>query len=60
MDEAGPFPSQGDRLPGEETPAMRDWGSSAGTGSAGGRLGRGLVLGEGKEISIKPELSLKF
>ena len=54
------FLSQEHRLAGEETSASRGWGYPAGRGSPGGGLGRGLVLGEGREISIKPEMNLKF
>ena len=38
-------------------------GYPAGRGSAGGAgggLGRGPVLGEGKEVSIKPKMNVKF
>lgn len=45
---------------GKETAALGGWGYPDWRGSPGGRLGRGLALGEGRAISIKPEMSLKL
>lgn len=64
VDTAGHFPSQEDRLSGEETMRRQQEaeGTQLGEVAWGGRsrLGKCLVLGEGKEIKTKPEMSLKF